>query len=74
MSIDLGNRLDLHAREVKLTVKSINTKEVVVTKLVELTVTPRDNQAFEPFKVASYVNEALNVGADDINIKALQET
>ena len=44
------------------------------TKLVELIVTPRDNQAIEPFKVSPYVMENLNVGADVINIKALQET
>ena len=57
----------------KLTVKSINTEEVVDTKLVELTVTPRNNQAFERFQVRFYVKEDLNVGVDVINIKALLE-
>ena len=70
----LANRLGLHGRALKLTVKGINTEEVVDTKLVELIVTPRDNQAFEPFKVSPYVKEDSNVGADIINIKALQET
>ena len=74
VSNDLANRLGLHGTPLKLTVKVINTEEVVDTKLVELIVTPRDNQAFEPFKVGPYVKEDLNVGADVINIKALQET
>ena len=73
VSNDLANRLGLHGKALKLTVKGINTEEVVDTKLVELIVTPRDNQAFEPFKVSPYVKEDLNVGADVINIKALQE-
>ena len=73
VSNDLANRLGLHGTALKLTVKGINT-EVVDTKLVELIVTPRDNQAFEPFKVSPYVKKDLNVGADIINIKALQET
>ena len=74
VSNDLANRLGLHGTALKLTVKRINTEEVVDTKLVELTVTPRDNQAFESFKISPYVKEDLNVGADVINIKALQET
>ena len=74
VSNDLANRLGLHGTALKLTVKGINTEEVVDTKLVELIVTPPDNQAFEPFKVSPYVKEDLNVGADVINIKALQET
>ena len=71
---DFANRLSLHGTAVKLTVKGINIKEVVDTKLVELIVTPCDNQAFEPFKVSPYVKEDLNVTADVINFKALQET
>ena len=74
VSDDLANRLGLHGTALKLTVKGINTQEVVDTKLVELIVTPRDNQEFEPFKVSPYVKEDLNVGADVINTKALQET
>ena len=74
VSNHLANRLGLHGTALKLTVKGINTKEVVGNKSVELTVTPPDNQAFESFKVSPYVREDLNVGADVINIKALQET
>ena len=73
VSNDLANRLGLHGTGLKLTDKGINTEEVVDTKLVELTVTTRDNQAFEPFKVSPYVKEDLHVGADVINFKALQE-
>ena len=74
VSNDLANRLELNGTALKLTVKGINTEEVVDSKLVELTVTPRVDQVFEPFKVSSYVKEVLIVGADLINIKALQET
>ena len=74
VSNDFANRLGLHGTVLKPTVKGINTEEVVDTKLVELSVKPREHQAFEPFKVSPYVKEDLNVGADVINIKALQET
>ena len=74
VSNDLANRLGLHGTALKLSGKSINTEEVVDTKLVQLTVTPRVNQAFEPFIVSPYVKEDLNVGADVINFEALQET
>ena len=63
----------LHGTALKLTVKGIKTEEFVDLKFFELTVTPRDNQAFEPFKVIPYVMKDLNVGVDVINIKALQE-
>ena len=74
VSKDLANRPDLHGTALKSAVKGIYTEEAVDTKLVELNVTPRDHQAFEPFKVSPYVKEDLNVGCDVINIKALQET
>ena len=74
VSNDLANRLGLHGTALKLTVNGINTEEVVDTKLVELTVTPRNKQAFEPFKISPYRKEDLNVGAHVINNKALQET
>ena len=66
--------LGLHVTALKLTVKVIYTEEAVDTKLVELTVTRRYNQAIERFKVSPYVKEDLNVGADVINIKTFQET
>ena len=74
VSNDIANALGLHGTALKLTVKGINTEEVVDTKLAELTVTPRFNQALEPFKISPYVKEGLNVGANVINIKALQKT
>ena len=49
MSNSPAIRLGLHGTALKLTYKGINTKEVVDTRLIELTVTPRVNQAFEPF-------------------------
>ena len=52
VSNDLANRLCLRGTALKLTVKVINTEKVVDTKLVELTVTSRNNQAFEPFKIS----------------------
>ena len=63
VSNDLANRLGWHGTAMKLTVKGINTEEVADTKLVELIVTLRNNQAFEQFKVSPYVKEDdLNVG------------
>ena len=50
VSNNLANELGLHGTALKLTVKGINTEEVKDTKLVELTVKTRENQAFEPFK------------------------
>ena len=74
VSNSLASRLGLHGTALKLTVKCKDTEEVVYTKLVELTLITRVNQAFEPFKVSPYVKEDLNLGADVINFKALQET
>ena len=74
VSNDLANGLGLHGTALKLTVKCINTEEVVDTKLVELIVTPRDNQTFKSFKISPYSKEDLNVGVNVINIKELQET
>ena len=71
---DLGKRLRLYGTALKLTVKGTNTEEFVDTQLAEMTVTSSVDQAFEPFKVSPYVREDLKVGADVINIKALQET
>ena len=74
VSNDVANRLGLHGTALKLEVRCIITEEVVDTKLVELIVTPRDIQAFEPFKVSPYVKEDLSEGGNAINIKAVQET
>ena len=70
----LADRLGLHGKALKLTVKGINTEEVVDTRVVEVTVKPREHQHFEPFTVNPFVKESPNVGADIINVQALQET
>ena len=45
----LADRLGLHGKALKLTVKGNNTEEVVDTRVVETTVKPRGHQDFEPF-------------------------
>ena len=74
LSNSVADRLGLHGKALKLRFRGINTEEVIDTKLIEQTVKPRENQAFEPFKVSTYVKANLNVVADVININALQET
>ena len=70
----LADRLCLHGKVLKLTVKGINTEEVVDNRIVEVTVKPREHQDFEPFIINPFVKENLNVGSDIINVQALQET
>ena len=70
----LADRLGLHCKALELTVKGINTEEVVVTRVVEVTVKPREHQDFEPFIINPFVKESLNVGSDIVNVQALQET
>ena len=70
----LADRLGLHGKALKLTVKGVNTDEVVDTRIVEVTVKPREHQDFEPFTINPFVKESLNVGSDIINVQALQET
>ena len=70
----LADRLGLHGKALKLTVKGNNTGEVVDTRVVEVTVKPREHQDFEPFIINFFVKESLNVGSDKINVQALQET
>ena len=45
----LANRLGLHGKALMLTVKGINTKEVVDTRIVEVAVKLREHQDFEQF-------------------------
>ena len=70
----LANRLSLHGKALKPTVKGTNTEEVVETRIVEVTVKPRAHQDFEPFTINPFVKESLNVGSDIIIVQALQET
>ena len=74
MAGSLVDRLDLHGKALKLTVKGIKTEEVLDTWVVEVTVKPREHQDFEPFTINPFVKESLNVGSDIINVQALQET
>ena len=72
MSNSTANRLDLQNTALKLTFRGKKFGEVIVTKVVERTVTPRDNQSFETFKISPYMKENLNLDADVVNNKALQ--
>ena len=69
----LADRLALHGKALKLTVKGINTEEVVDTTIVEVTVKPREHRDCEQFTINPFVKESLNVGSDIINEQALQE-
>ena len=51
----LADRLGLHGKALKLTVKGINTEEVVETRIVEVTVKPREYQDFEQFTINPFV-------------------
>ena len=70
----LADRLGLHGKALKLTVKGNNTEEVVDTRIVEVSVKPTEHQDFEPFTINPFVKESLNFGSDIINVQALQET
>ena len=74
VSDSLAARLGLQGTALKLTVKGINTEELIDTKVVQLTVTPHKDQDFEAFTVRPYVRETLNVGSDIIDVKSMQET
>ena len=74
MAGSLADGLDLQGRALKLTVKGINTEEVVDTRVVEVTVKPREHQDFEPFIINPFVKESLNVGSYINNVQASQET
>ena len=70
LSNSCANRLDLQATASKLRIKGITTGEFIETKFIERTVTPRDNQSFEPFEICPYVKKYMNSVADVVNIKA----
>ena len=61
----LAARRGLQGTELKLTVKGINTEELIDTKVVQLTVTPHKDQDSEAFTVRPYVRETFNVGSDN---------
>ena len=64
----------MHGTALNLTVKGINTEEVVDTKLVELTATPRDIQAFETLSLSLREGIFECRCRRDKNITGLQET
>ena len=70
----LADRLILHGKTLKLTLNGINTEEVVDTRVVEVTVKPREDQDFEPFTIKPFVKESLKIGSDVVIVQALQET
>ena len=74
VSNSLADRLGLQGTALKLTVKSINTDELIKTKVIQLTVTPHKDQDFEAFTVRPYVRETINAGFDIIDVKSMQET
>ena len=69
----LADRLGLHSKALKLTVKGINTGEVTDTRIVEVTVKRIEHQNFEPFTNNPFFKKSLSVGSDIINVQALQE-
>ena len=74
VSLNLAARLGLQCTASKLTVKGINTEDLIDTKAVQLTVTPHKDQDFEAFTVRPYVRGKLNVGSNIIDVKSMQET
>ena len=70
----LADKLGLHGKALKLTIKGINTEEVVDTRVDEVTANPREHQVFESFTINPFVKESLNVGSDVIIVQALPET
>ena len=74
LSDSLADRLGLQGTALKLTVKGINTEELINTKVVQLTVTHDKDQDFEAFTLRPYVRETLAVGSDIIDVKSIQET
>ena len=74
VSNSLAARLGLQGTILKLTVKGINTEELIDTKVVQLTVTPQKVQDFEDFTVRPYLRETLNEGSNIIDVKSMQET
>ena len=68
VSDSLATRIGLQGTALKLTIKGINTEEIIDTKVVEWTLLPHKNQNFEAFTVRPYVSETLNIGSDIIDI------
>ena len=48
-------------------------EECIGTKVVQLTVTPQNDQDFEPFIVRLYARETLKVGSNMTDVKSMEE-
>ena len=68
VSDSLAARLGLQGTALKLTVKGINTEELIDTEVVQLTVTPHKDHDFEAFTVRPYVTETSNVGPTSLTL------
>ena len=73
VSDSLANMLVLQGTALKLTVKGINTEELLDTKVDQLTVTPHKDQDFEHITVRPYVMETKNVGSGIIDVTYMQK-
>ena len=51
----LADRLGLNGKALKLTLKGINTEEVVDTRVVVVNVKPREHQDFEPLTINPFI-------------------
>ena len=69
-----GSLADRLGKALKLTVTSNYTEEVVDTRVVKVTVKPREHQDFERFATNPFLKESLNVGSDIIIVQVLQLT
>ena len=74
LAVTLGCPIVSQISLVCLTVKGINTEELIDTKVLQLTVTPHKDEDFEAFTVRPYIWETLNVCSDIIDVKSMLST
>ena len=72
MSKKLAEKLNLKGTPVQVTVRGINTKEVLSTHSVRVNMKPADPENDETFQLEPYLKEDLNVGSDVIDVVSLQ--
>ena len=73
VSDSLSDRLVLQCTALKVTAEVINKKELIETKVVQMTVTAHKDQDFQAFTARPNVRETLNVGSNIIDVKSMQE-
>ena len=71
MTGKLTRDLKLEGRPICLTVNGINSQEVVITEMVELTLS-KLHVSQETYKLSQYLKENINVGTNVIDIAYLQ--